>query len=59
MSACVPVRDMKDTAAFTTLVESERDVTVTKNGYEACTASAATSIASCKKKSPRQNCCLV
>ena len=32
MSACVPVRDMKDTAAFTTLVESERDVTVTKNG---------------------------
>ena len=35
MSACVPVRDMKDTAAFTTLVESERDVTVTKNGYEA------------------------
>ena len=35
MSVCVPVRDMKDTAAFTTLVESERDVTVTKNGYEA------------------------
>ena len=35
MSACVPVRDMKDTAAFTALVESERDVTVTKNGYEA------------------------
>ena len=35
MSTCVPVRDMKDTAAFTALVESERDVTVTKNGYEA------------------------
>ena len=35
MSACVPVRDMKNTAAFTALVESERDVTVTKNGYEA------------------------
>ena len=34
MPACVPVRDMKDTAAFTALVESERDVTVTKNGYE-------------------------
>ena len=33
MSACVPVRDMKDTATFTALVESERDVTVTKNGY--------------------------
>ncbi len=30
MSACVPVRDMKDTATFTALVESERDVTVTK-----------------------------
>ena len=35
MPTCVPVRDMKDTAAFTALVESERDVTVTKNGYEA------------------------
>lgn len=34
MPICVPVRDMKDTAAFTALVESERDVTVTKNGYE-------------------------
>ncbi len=34
MSACVPVRDMKNTATFTALVESERDVTVTKNGYE-------------------------
>ena len=35
MPTCVPVRDIKDTAAFTALVESERDVTVTKNGYEA------------------------
>ena len=35
MPICVPVRDMKDTATFTALVESERDVTVTKNGYEA------------------------
>ena len=35
MSICVPVRDMKDTAAFTSLVESQREVTVTKNGYDA------------------------
>lgn len=35
MTVCVPVRDMKDTAAFTQLVEEEREVTVTKNGYEA------------------------
>ena len=35
MPICVPVRDMKDTATFTALVESEHDVTVTKNGYEA------------------------
>lgn len=35
MTVCVPVRDMKDTAAFTQLVEDEREVTVTKNGYEA------------------------
>ncbi len=35
MPACVPVRDMKSTAAFTDLVQSERDVTVTKNGYDA------------------------
>lgn len=32
MPACVPVRDMKDIAAFAALVESERDVTVTNNG---------------------------
>lgn len=32
MPVCVPVRDMKNTAAFTALVESERDVTVTNNG---------------------------
>lgn len=35
MAVCVPVRDMKDTAEFTALVERERDVTVTKNGYDA------------------------
>ena len=35
MSVCVPVRDMKDTAAFTALVNKEREVTVTKNGYDA------------------------
>ena len=35
MAVCVPVRDMKDTARFTTLVEAEREVTVTKNGYDA------------------------
>ena len=35
MTVCVPVRDMKDTAAFTQLVEDEREVTVTKNGYDA------------------------
>ncbi len=34
MSVCVPVRDMKSTAAFTDLVQKERDVTVTKNGYD-------------------------
>lgn len=34
MTTCVPVRDMKNTAAFSDLVERERDVTVTKNGYE-------------------------
>ena len=33
MSACVPVRDMRDTAGFAELVEREGDVTVTKNGY--------------------------
>lgn len=35
MPTVVPVRDMKDTAAFSALVERERDVTVTRNGYEA------------------------
>lgn len=35
MPVCVPVRDMKDTAAFTALVNKEREVTVTKNGYDA------------------------
>lgn len=34
MPATVPVRDVKDTAAFTALVESARNVTVTRNGYE-------------------------
>lgn len=34
MAVCVPVRDMKDTAAFARLVrESPEPVTVTKNGY--------------------------
>lgn len=35
MAVVVPVCDMKDTAAFTSLVERERSVTVTRNGYEA------------------------
>lgn len=35
MAICVPVRDMKDTAEFTALVNREHDVTVTKNGYDA------------------------
>ena len=35
MAICVPVRDMKDTAAFASLVARENDVTVTRNGYEA------------------------
>ena len=35
MPVCVPVRDMKDTATFASLVERERDVTVTRNGYSA------------------------
>ncbi|MBS6608586.1 MAG: type II toxin-antitoxin system Phd/YefM family antitoxin [Collinsella sp.] len=35
MPTAVPVRDMKDTAAFSALIERERDVTVTRNGYEA------------------------
>lgn len=34
MAVCVPVRDMKDTAASAKLVrESSEPVTVTKNGY--------------------------
>ena len=33
MPVCVPVRNMKDTASFASLVERERDVTVTRNGY--------------------------
>ncbi len=32
MAVCVPVRDMKSTAEFTSLVDRERDVTVTRNG---------------------------
>lgn len=33
---CVPIRDMKNTAAFTTLVEeSSTPITVTRNGYDA------------------------
>lgn len=36
MPVCVPIRDMKDTARFSELVErAEGPVTVTKNGYEA------------------------
>ena len=35
MSVCVPVRDLKDTAAFASLVARDNDVTVTRNGYEA------------------------
>ena len=34
MAKCVPIRDLKSTAEFAALVEQERDVTVTKNGYE-------------------------
>lgn len=37
MPICVPVRDMRDTAAFLRLVEeSPQPITVTKNGYDAC-----------------------
>ena len=36
MPACVPIKDMKDTAAFTrTIEEAPGPVTVTKNGYDA------------------------
>lgn len=40
MPATVPIRDMKDTSSFTRLVERERQVTVTRNGYDAiyCTS---------------------
>lgn len=34
MSIAVPIRDLKDTAKFSSLVESEREVIVTKNGYD-------------------------
>lgn len=34
MPVCVPIKDMRDTAGFTALVESAAGpVTVTKNGY--------------------------
>ena len=35
MSVCVPIRDLKDTAKFSNLIESENEVIVTKNGYTA------------------------
>ena len=36
MAFCVPIKDMKDTAAFSrTVEESFGPVTVTKNGYDA------------------------
>lgn len=36
MATCVPIRDMKDTARFTALIErSPEPVTVTRNGYDA------------------------
>ena len=36
MPTCVPMRDLKDTAAFTALVErSDGPVTVTRNGRDA------------------------
>ena len=34
MTACVPIRDMKNTSSFNELVQKEGDVTVTKNGYD-------------------------
>lgn len=34
MTKCVPIRDLKNTSDFAALVEKERDVTVTKNGYD-------------------------
>lgn len=36
MPTCVPIKDMKDTAAFTRVVEEANGpVTVTRNGYDA------------------------
>ena len=36
MPTCVPIRDMKDTAKFTELVESSASpIIVTRNGYDA------------------------
>lgn len=36
MPICVPIKDLKDTAKFTKLVEESADpITVTKNGYDA------------------------
>ena len=35
MSKDVPIRDMRDTASFLALVNQEREVTVTRNGYDA------------------------
>lgn len=36
MPTCVPIRDMKNTAAFTALVEeAPTPITVTRNGYDA------------------------
>lgn len=35
MSVCVPIRDMRNTADFSALVEREGNVTVTRNGYTA------------------------
>lgn len=36
MPACVPIKDLRDTASFLKLVESEspRPVVVTRNGYD-------------------------
>lgn len=35
MTVCVPIRDLKDTSKFNDLVVREREVIVTKNGYNA------------------------
>lgn len=36
MPACVPIKDLKDTAAFSRKVETARGpITVTRNGYDA------------------------